>query len=428
MADEGYGFPSFCHSPHEPYHGWVAAHTIGRVPTGDHHAVELRRRDLVHAHVGLYGVAVFALINLACPGPYHLHLCTFLAQTEQRVPQLQVLVQILRQYRHAHALELHGQHLLLAQYTARDAAGLGRRLLPVHSRSEEWVGYGLVVAAAVLWGSIGIAVRLISAAGIGVLEASTWRAGLAFAGALLASILTHRGRLRVAFRDVLLFAVYGFVSIALFFLAYFTAIQLTTLATAAILLYTAPLWVTILSAVLFGEDLSSRKLVALAAALVGCALVVRAYDPMALQLNLPGVLAGLASGLTYGLYSVFAKAALRRHPPLVVLTYALGFGTVFLAVGGMALGLPLTRLGPSHVAPVLPGVLYLGLVATCVAHWLYVAGLRRVQASRASIVATVEPVVASILGYVWFGEVLDTPQLAGGMLVLAAAASVQLRK
>jgi DME family drug/metabolite transporter len=293
---------------------------------------------------------------------------------------------------------------------------------------EEWAGYGLVLAAAVLWGSIGVAVRLISAAGVGALEASTWRAGLAFAGALLASVVAHRGHMRVGLRDLLLFAAYGFVSIALFFLAYFTAIQLTTVATAAILLYTAPAWVTVLSAALFGEDLSRPKLAALLLAFAGCALVVRAYDPAALRLNLPGVLAGLAAGLTYGLYSVFGKVALRRHPPLVVLVYALGFGTVFLALGGIALGLPPQRFAPSHVAPALSALAYFGLVATWLAQWLYVSGLRRVQASRASIVATVEPVVAGVLGYLWFGEVLDGGQLVGGALVLAAAASVQARR
>ncbi len=293
---------------------------------------------------------------------------------------------------------------------------------------EEWIGYGLVLAAAVLWGSLGIAVRIISAAGVGALEASTWRAGLAFAGALVASAAAHRGHLRVDLGDLLLFAAYGFVSIALFFLAYFTAIELTTLATAAILLYTAPVWVTVLSAALFGEDLSASKLTALLLAFAGCALVVRAHDPAALRPNLPGVLAGLASGLTYGLYSVFGKVALRRHPPLVVLTYALGFGTLFLALGAMAAGVPPERLAPSHVARALPALLYLGLVATWLAQWLYVAGLRRVQASRASIVATVEPVVAGLLGYAWFGEVLDGIQLLGGALVLVAVASVQTRR
>lgn len=286
-------------------------------------------------------------------------------------------------------------------------------------------GYLWVLGAAVLWGSLGIAVRLITAAGVGAFEASVWRAGLAFAASLAATVLTHRGRLAVGVLDLLLFAGYGLVSIALFFLAYFTAIERTTVATAAVLLYTAPAWVTGLSAVLLGETLSRAKLAGLALAFGGCALVVRAYDPSALRADLPGVLAGLAAGLTYGLYSIFGKVALRRHPPPVVLTYALGFGTAFLLALGLLSGVPPHRFLPSAVAPAALPLLYLGLVTTWLAQWLYVTGLRTAEASRASIVATVEPVVAGLLGYVAFGETLEPLQLVGAACVLLAAVLAQ---
>jgi drug/metabolite transporter (DMT)-like permease len=289
-------------------------------------------------------------------------------------------------------------------------------------------GYAWVLAAAVLWGSLGIAVRFVTAAGVGVYEASVWRAGLAFLGSLAASGLRHRPHLAAGAADLALFAGYGLVSIALFFLAYFTAIQRTTVATAAVLLYTAPAWVTVLGAVLLGERLSRSKLATLALAFGGCTLVVRAYDPSALRADLAGVLAGLASGLTYGLYSIFGKVALRRHPPLVVLTYALGFGTLFLLAIGLAAGVPPHRFLPSAVAPAAAPLLYLGLVTTWLAQWLYVTGLRTVEASRASVVATVEPVVAGVLGYAVFGETLEPPQLVGAAAVLLAAALAQLRR
>jgi drug/metabolite transporter (DMT)-like permease len=288
------------------------------------------------------------------------------------------------------------------------------------------LGYLLVLGAAVLWGSLGIAVRYLDAAGVGAFEASAWRAGLACLGAI---VLAHLGRcsLRISPRDVPLLAAYGLVSIAAFFVVYFTAITLTTVATAAILLYTAPVWVIALSAVLFGEDLSAPKMVALGLAFVGCALVVRAYDAEALMLNLPGVAAGLAAGLTYGLYSIFGKQALRRHDPLVILVYALGFGTVFLFGAGLLAGVPAWRFAPPHLATAALPLLYLALVTTLAAQWLYVSGLARIEAGRASIVATVEPVVAGILGYLFFAEILEGLQLLGGALVLSAVFLVRSR-
>ncbi|MDR7568508.1 MAG: EamA family transporter, partial [Armatimonadota bacterium] len=207
-------------------------------------------------------------------------------------------------------------------------------------RSSNRTGDLLVLAAAVLWGTMGIAVRRADEAGVGVFEASTWRAGIAFLGMLGGTLLTGPRRLRVRGQDLGLFAAYGFVSIALFFLAYFTAIRLSSVATAAILLYTAPAWVVLIARLVLGERLTARKGIALLLALCGCFLVVRAYDPAALRLTLPGVLAGLAAGLTYGLYSIFGKLSLRRYDPPVVLTYALGFGAAFLVLLGVAAGIP----------------------------------------------------------------------------------------
>lgn len=275
---------------------------------------------------------------------------------------------------------------------------------------------------------MGIAVRWTDAAGVGAFEASAWRAGIAFVGMLGVTSLTGPHRLRVRVRDLGFFAAYGFVSIALFFLAYFTAIRLSSVATAAILLYTAPAWVAVIARVVLGEQLGARKGTALGLAFCGCLLVVRAYDPTALRLNLPGVLAGLAAGLTYGLYSIFGKLGLRRYDPRAVLTYALGFGAVFLVLLGLAAGVPLERFSPHHVMRAAGPVLYLGVVITLLPQWLYITGLRHVPASRASLVATVEPVVAALSGYAVLGEGLHLPQILGGALILAAVLLVQGRE
>jgi len=248
-------------------------------------------------------------------------------------------------------------------------------------------GTSLVATAAVLWGSIGITVRSIDAAGIGVLEASAERAGIAFFGLLTVALLSGLISLLVPGHDLGLFAVYGFTSVALFFVLYFEAIRRTSVATAAILLHTAPIWASLLSRFVLGEALSSSRIVALAVAFCGCGLVVRAYDPDALR---PSLL-GLGSGFTYALYSIFAKLALRRYEAGTVLLYAL-----FLVALGLAVGVPPARFA-----------------------------LRSLEASRATVIATLEPVVAAVLGYALLGERLDPPQLLGGLLVLASIRLVQ---
>ncbi|MDR7451665.1 MAG: EamA family transporter [Armatimonadota bacterium] len=286
---------------------------------------------------------------------------------------------------------------------------------------SEREGYLRIVAAAVLWGSLGVAGRVAFRNGVLPLEAAFLRAGIAFVAILAAVLATDPGLLRVRRQDLPLFGAFGLVSIAAFFFVYLYAISRTTVATAAILLYTAPAFVILLSALFFHEPLTRTKLAAVVLAFAGCILVVRGYDPLSLRLNLPGVLAGLASGFTYAMYSIFGKTALRRYSPMTTLTYALGFGTVIL--GAAAVGTGTVRI--THSPAAWSSVVYLALVTTLVAQWLYLAGLVPLEAGRASLVATLEPVVAAALGYALLGEGLEGLQLLGGMLVLSAVLLVR---
>ena len=283
-------------------------------------------------------------------------------------------------------------------------------------------GYLRITAAAVLWGSIGIAGRAAFNAGVTPLEAAFFRALIAFVAVTVIVLLTDASVLRIRLSDLVLFGAFGLVSIALFFFVYLYAISRTTVATAAILLYTAPAWVIVLSALLFGEPLTRLKLVAVALAFAGCILVVRGYDPASLRLNFLGVLAGLASGFTYAMYSICGKTALRRYRPITTLTYALGIGAA--ALGAVAIPLGAVRL--AHSGPAWSGIVYLALVTTLLAQWLYLAGLERVEAGHASLVATLEPVLAAGLGYLLLGERLDPWQILGGALVLSAVLTVRL--
>jgi drug/metabolite transporter (DMT)-like permease len=274
----------------------------------------------------------------------------------------------------------------------------------------------LVLTAAILWGSLGIAGRVAFRAGVTPLEAAFYRAAVSFAILLVLVGATNRRALRIRPSDLGLFAAFGLVGIATFFVVYLVAISLTTVATAAILLYTAPVFVIALSAFLFREPLTRPKAAAVVLAFAGCLLVGRGYDLTSLRLNLSGVLAGLAAGLTYAMYSIFGKTAMRRYSPVTTLTYALGFGTVFLGVLVLATG----DASRPHSVSGWMAVAYLALVTTLLAQGLYLAGLQQLEAGRASLIATVEPVVAAALGYLVLGEQLGGLQIVGGVLILSA--------
>lgn len=281
----------------------------------------------------------------------------------------------------------------------------------------------LILAAALLWSSLGVAGRFAFRAGVVPLEAAFYRAAISFASLLPLLIATDRRALRIRPGDLGLFAAFGFVGVAAFFVVYMTAISMTTVATAAILLYTAPAFVIVLSALLFGETLTAPKTIAVACAFIGCGLVGRGYDLASLRLNLPGVLAGLASGLAYALYTIFGKAALRRYTPVTTLTYTLGFGTIFLGTAALATGV----IPRAHPSSGWVALVYLAFVTTLLAQALYLAGLRYIEAGPASLLATVEPVAAAVLGYIVLGERLEGLQIAGGVLVVGAVMLARAR-
>ncbi len=230
-------------------------------------------------------------------------------------------------------------------------------------------------------------------------------------------MLLNRGALRVATRDLPLFAAYGAVSVAGFMTVYFIAIRMTTVATAAVLLYTAPAWVVVMARLLFGESMTRMKVAALALTFVGCVLVVGAAGPGALRLTPAGLLAGLGAGLTYALYSIFGKTALRRYSPLTTVIYALAFGALFLLIASGGLQ-PVTAGG-------VPALAYVIVVPTVAAYLLFITGLRWVEAGRASVIATLEPVVAALGGAIVLREPFEPAQWLGAALVLGGVVLVQ---
>ncbi len=262
-----------------------------------------------------------------------------------------------------------------------------------------------------------MAARALFAAGLTPLQGAVWRAAGAFAILLVYCVATNREALRVARRDLPLFAAYGAVSVAGFMTIYLTAIERTTIATAAMLLYTAPAWVVVLARALFGESLTPMKILAVVLTFAGSVLVAGAIGTNALRLDAIGVLAGLGAGVTYGLYSIFGKIALKRYSPLTTVVYSLGFGALFLLLASRGLH-PVDPPGG-------PALAYIIVIPTVIAYLLYAAGLRRVEAGRASIVATLEPVVAAFAGTVILREPFAPVQWAGAALVLGGVLLVQ---
>lgn len=275
-----------------------------------------------------------------------------------------------------------------------------------------------VLSAGTLWGLMGIFVRKLGTFGFTSLQIACLR--ILF-GAALFLVITgcyRRELLKIKLRDVGLFLGMGLLSLLLFTVCYFTTINLASLSVAAILLYTSPIWVMLMSAICFREKITGRKLLCAAMAFGGCVLVSGMGSAASLS---PMVIAtGLLSAVGYGLYSIFGTFALRKYQPLTVTTYAFLFG----ALGAAVLCKPTEIIAVIASAPN-PGGLVLLLAVTAfvtavLPYLLYTVGLSHMRASAAAIMASIEPVVATAAGALVFGEGLTLSAFAGIVLVLGA--------
>ena len=276
----------------------------------------------------------------------------------------------------------------------------------------------LIIIAACFWGSMGIFVRNLSTFGFSAIQIVSIRISLAALFFALILLVKDRSGFKILPRDIPLFLGLGFGSILFFTVCYFTAITIMPLSTAAILLYTSPIWIVLMSAIFFREKMNCKKLVALALAFAGCVLVSGISGE---GITPKGLLIGLGSGIGYGLYSILGTVALRRYSPYTVTTYTF----LLAAIGSLFICNPADMLSKFSAASNSTNLIlfcFLTALITAVIPFLfYTLGLRTVEASKAGILATLEPMVATIVGITCFSEALTLFSGTGIALILAAA-------
>jgi DME family drug/metabolite transporter len=270
-------------------------------------------------------------------------------------------------------------------------------------------GYLLVLAAAVLWGGLGPLSKYIFAQGITPMETAFWRAALAWF--LFAGQALRQGQLKVELRDLPAVLLFGALCVSVFYGSYQLAINRLGAALASVLLYTAPAWVAVLARVFLAEALSPMKVFCVGLTVAGVAGVSLDSSGGPVTVTPLGVALGLTAGLTYALYYIFGKRFLTRYATPTLFLYALPLGAALLA----------PAVDFQHKTPQAWGGLFLlAALSTYGAYSVYYAGLKHLEATRAAVVATMEPVVAAVLAYFWWDEAFSPLGYAGSGLILAA--------
>jgi drug/metabolite transporter (DMT)-like permease len=281
--------------------------------------------------------------------------------------------------------------------------------------------YLFIISAAILWGIIGVFVTYLYELGFTPTQVVTVRAVSAAFFLVLYITAKNRRMPRIQFSDIKYFIGTGIVSFVFFNWCLFQSIRETSISIATILLYTAPAFVTIFSRIFFKETLTGRKLLALLITLIGCSFVIGILPSSTGSISIYGFILGLGSGLFYALYSIFGKFALEKYDSITVTLYTFIFAAIAVTpFSGIWLVLPMLSTKEAWF-----NIIGLGFFSTLLAFIFYTKGLSTVESSRASIIATIEPVVAALLSFILFNEKLGFFQYIGIIMVIVAVIIVQ---
>ena len=285
--------------------------------------------------------------------------------------------------------------------------------MPITSRHK---GVLFALLAGASWGIISLFIRRLNALGFEPLDIAALRSSLS-ALVLLATVPFSQGHpLHLKLRDTWCVAGCGILSITLFNCCYFAAMQRSTVNIAVVLLYTSPVFVTLLSCAFFGECFTKRKLLALAMVTLGCVFVSGVIGSGS-RLTPTVLCLGLASGLFYALYSIFGRFAQQHGLDSFKITL-----WTFIFSGGASLFLLNWSRAISLLGSPIAWLCLIGLVAisTILPYYTYTAALKLLPPSTAAIVVAIEPVVGSLVGILLFHEPISMGALIGMVLVIGA--------
>lgn len=272
----------------------------------------------------------------------------------------------------------------------------------------------LIVVAALLWATLGVFSRELLDAGVSAQVVGFWRAVAGGACFVVHAAVTRR--LRVPPRpDLPLLLGFAVVGVTVFFVALPNAVETGGVSLAWILLYTAPAFVAVLAPAVLGERVTATTAALVAVTVLGVALVVTSGGSTGVRVSATSVAWGLLSGASYSSYYLAGKRLLARFDPVTL-------GALVLPIGAIGL-VPVSFSGAGpHTGRDWALVAGLGVIATYLPYLAYYAGLRRVAASRAVVVATLEPVAAVVLAATVYDERLGAGAAVGGLLIVTAAA------
>lgn len=285
-------------------------------------------------------------------------------------------------------------------------------------------GFIYIILAGLFWGTSGIFVEYLAPYGFSSPQMTFVRAIVSFVCMLLYILIRDRSLFKTNAKELLLFMGSG---LAFYFTAtcYFLSMQLTSVSTAVVLMYTAPIFVMIYSVTFLGEKLSKTKLVALVAMIAGCGFVSGIIG--GLEFNTLGIFVGFMSGISYAVYNIFTKIQMQKGiNPVKANLYCFLFSVIASLFMSEPFRIPEIIISSPAVTFCL--CIGMGIVSCILPYFLYSTALKYIPAGTASSLAIIEPMSATLLSVIILGEQISLYQVAGIVLIIVAVFLLSIEK
>jgi len=286
------------------------------------------------------------------------------------------------------------------------------------------LAYGLMGLAAIMWATSGTFTELATGAGATTMEVAVFQSLFSAVILLPLIALLDPKSLRIHRKDFLPLLLFSLITGTFFALAWFYCVDLTGVATAVILLYAYPSIVTIASVFLLGEKLGGQKAFALPLTFVGCVLVAGAQEfDEGLSFDMVGVGLGIYAALAASVYYLWGKKFLDEYSANTLVLYM----TVLSIPGLVLIANPIDVIAASMPGTAWAYIFMLGLFPGAVGFLVSLVALGHIEASKASIVASIEPVAAVLIAFLVLSDGLRELQIVGVVMVFVGVILLRLK-
>lgn len=278
--------------------------------------------------------------------------------------------------------------------------------------------YVFIAMAGILWSTLGLFGNMLMERGLSSEQVAFTRLFIGFIVLSLYSLIRRPEVLKINLKCLLYCGAIGIICQGLFNKCYFKAVEVTGVSIAAVLLYTSPLFLAVFSKIVYKEKMTRAKIISLTLCCIGAIMAVTGGVLDLKGINTYGIIMGIMAAITYALMPIISKNALKEFSSETILIYGFLFGAIFMIPSAK----PVEMIGFVTDMNVLPYMILLGVFPAAMAYIFYAEGIARgCELSIVGVVASVELIAASIIGWTVVGEVFTIGKAIGVAIMFVSA-------